>query len=93
MADGRGFDEACEVISPEYSGVMVRDGWVVYRRFDKAAHQTCLAHLTRRCDELTTDLPAGARHTPRQVSEILTEALAARDLDDDERRAPLSKYP
>ena len=87
VADGRGFDEACEVISPEYSGVMVRDGWVVYRRFDKATHQTCLAHLTRRCDELITDLPAGARHTPRQVREILTEALAARDLDDDERAA------
>jgi hypothetical protein len=53
VADGRGFDEACEVISPEYSGVMLRDGWVVHRRFDKATHQTSLAHLTRRCDELT----------------------------------------
>jgi transposase len=87
VADGRGFDEACEVISPEYSGVIVRDGWAPYRRFDKATHQTCVAHVLRRCDELITDLPAGARHTPRKVREILTEALSARDLDDDERAA------
>ncbi|HVA07699.1 MAG TPA: IS66 family transposase [Acidimicrobiales bacterium] len=87
VADGRGFDEACEVISPEYSGVMVRDGWAPYRRFDKATHQTCVAHLLRRCDELITDLPAGAKHTPRRVRQILTEALDARDLDDDERAA------
>ena len=87
VADGRGFDEACEVISPEYSGVMVRDGWAPYRRFDKATHQTCVAHVLRRCDELITDLPVEARHTPRKVREILTEALSARDLDDDERAA------
>ena len=60
---------------------MVRDGWVVYHRFDKATHQSCLAHLTRRCDELITDLPAGAKHTPR------IEALAAWGLDDDEQTA------
>ena len=87
VADGRGYDEACEVISPEFSGVMVRDGWAPYRRFDKATHQTCVAHLLRRCDELITDLPAGAKHTPRRVRQILTEALDARDLDDDERAA------
>jgi len=43
VADGRGYDEACEVISPEYSGVMVRDGWAPYRSFTKATHQTCCA--------------------------------------------------
>jgi len=59
VADGRGYEEACEVISPEFSGVMVRDGWAPYRSFGKATHQSCLAHLLRRCDELITDLPAG----------------------------------
>jgi transposase len=90
VADGRGFEEACQVISPEYSGVMVRDGWAPYRRFEKATHQTCLAHLLRRCDELITDLPPGARSTPRRVRELLTEALRARDLDDDERAAVIA---
>ena len=80
VADGRGYDEACEVISPEYSGVMVRDGWAPYRSFTKATHQTCCAHLLRRCDELIADLPAWARSTPRRVREILIEALDAKPL-------------
>ena len=87
VADGRGYDEACEVISPEYSGVMVRDGWAPYRSFTKATHQTCCAHLLRRCDELIADLPAWARSTPRRVREILIEALDARDLGEKERQA------
>ncbi len=87
VADGRGFEEACQVISPEFSGVMVRDGWAPYRRFEKATHQSCLAHLLRRCDELISDLPPGARSTPRRVRELLTDALDARELDDDERAA------
>ena len=87
VADGRGYDEACEVISPEYSGVMVRDGWAPYRSFTKATHQTCCAHLLRRCDELIADLPAWARSTPRRVREIIVEALDARDLGEEERQA------
>jgi transposase len=90
VADGRGFEQACEVISPEFSGVMVRDGWAPYRRFDSATHQTCLAHLLRRCDELIADLPIWARDTPRKVREILTEALIARDLGDGEQMAVIA---
>jgi transposase len=90
VADGRGFNEACEVISPEFSGVMVRDGWAPYRRFDKATHQTCVAHVLRRCDELIVDLPVWARDTPRKVRGILTEALGARDLGDAERAAVIA---
>jgi hypothetical protein len=91
VADGRGFEQACEVISPEFSGVMVRDGWAPYRRFDSATHQTCLAHLLRRCDELIADLPIWARDTPRKVREILTEALIARDLGDGEQMAVIRR--
>jgi transposase len=63
----------------------VRDGWAPYRCYQQAAHQTCLAHLLRRCHELDTDLPAWAVGTPRLVGDILCEALAARDLDEDRR--------
>ncbi|MGH9113768.1 MAG: IS66 family transposase [Acidimicrobiales bacterium] len=86
VADGRGFAEACRLVADDYSGVIVRDGWAPYRCYTRAAHQTCVAHLVRRCDELIADLPAWARHTPRQVNDILAAALAARDLDDDGRR-------
>jgi transposase len=63
VADGRGFEQACEVIDPDYEGVLVREGWAPYRRFTEATHQTCYAHLLRRCRELLTDLPGFARGT------------------------------
>jgi transposase len=85
VADGRGFEEASIVIDPDYQGVLVRDGWAPYRRFTAATHQTCYAHLTRRCHELIDDLPGFARGTPRQVAEILEEALAARELPPERR--------
>ena len=85
VADGRGYTDACDLVGEDYDGVIVRDGWAPYRRYTHAAHQTCLAHLCRRCDELIADLPAWARHTPRQVNDILAAALAARDLDDTAR--------
>ena len=34
-----------------------RDGWAPYRQFVHAAHQTCLAHLLRRCRTLLLDHP------------------------------------
>jgi len=85
VAKGRGFDEATELIDEDYDGVLVRDGWAPYRRYTKAIHQSCAAHLLRRAGELVSDLPAWARGTPRQVGDIFHQALAARDLDDAER--------
>lgn len=85
VADGRGYDEACDLVGADYDGVIVRDGWASYRRYSRATHQTCTAHLLRRCDELLSDLPSWARGTPRQVRDLLLDGLAARDLDDIDR--------
>jgi transposase len=85
VAEGRGFDQATDIIGEDYTGTIVRDGWAPYRRYEHAGHQTCLAHLLRRCHHLTDDLPGWARGTPRVVGDILHEALAARDLDDTRR--------
>jgi transposase len=82
VADGRGFDQACDLVGENYTGTVVRDGWAPYRRYEAATHQTCLAHLCRRCDELGSDLPGWARGTPRVVRDIPHQALAARDLDE-----------
>lgn len=84
VADGRGFAEACDLVDADYHGVIVRDGWAPYRKY-QATHQTCTAHLLRRCDELIEDLPSWARGTPRQVKDLLLDGLAARDLDDGAR--------
>lgn len=80
VAEGRGYAEACEVLDPDYAGVLVRDGWAPYRAFEQATHQSCCAHLLRRAVEMIDDNPGWARGTPRQVKGMLGEALAARDL-------------
>jgi transposase len=81
VARGRGFEQAKALVPADYSGTIVRDGWVVYNSYDKATHQSCVAHVLRRCHEMSQDLPAWARSTPRQVADLLLEALDARDLD------------
>jgi len=81
VAHDRDFAAATNLVPADYDGTVVRDGWVVYNRYDKATHQTCLAHLLRRSHEMAEDLPAWARGTPRMVRDLLLEALDARDLD------------
>jgi transposase len=87
VAAGRGFCEATELIDEDFAGVLVRDGWAPYRGFTSAEHQTCVAHLLRRCDEMIADLPDWARSTPVRVKKILVEALGARKLSRAKRRA------
>jgi transposase len=79
IADGRGYEQACIVLGAEFSGVLERDGWAPYRRFEHAEHQTCVAHLLRRCSELIADSVAGQAKVPHAVRRLLLDALALRD--------------
>jgi len=74
---GRGLAQAASVIGHDYAGVVQRDGWHSYRYLTAAAHQTCLAHLLRRCRVLLLDAP----HHPwvRAVKHVLQAALATRE--------------
>lgn len=83
IASGRGFKDAAEVLGADYAGVLERDGWAPYRRFTAASHQTCLAHLLRRCRGLLEDAERGQAKTPHAVRRLLQAALAARDARDD----------
>jgi transposase len=74
---GRGFDEAAALLGADFAGVLVRDGWAPYRRFDQAAHQTCLQHLRTRSRELQIDHPGAP--LPYQVRDVLQRALALRE--------------
>lgn len=74
---GRGLAQAAHVIGVDYPGVLQRDGWQSYRQFTHAAHQTCLAHLLRRCRVLLLDYPAQPFVTA--VKAILQAALTTRD--------------
>jgi len=75
----RGFEATRELMGDDYSGVLVHDGWRPYERFHRAAHQTCLAHLLRRCVEILETATRGAVVFPRKVKAMLHEALAVRD--------------
>lgn len=79
---GRGYAEASQILGEGYSGTLVADGWAPYQKFDEATHQTCLAHLLRRCDELLEKATGGAVRFPRAVKEILQSALDVRDQRD-----------
>ena len=80
IADGRSFTDATQVIDADYHGVLVRDGWIVYDRYTQAAHQSCTAHILRRCKEMEADLAGADRKTPAAAKAIIKDALAARDL-------------
>jgi transposase len=74
---GRGYPEAARLLGRRFAGIIVRDGWAPYRRFDRALHQTCLAHLLRRAKQLHADHPRAGFSSA--VREGLQRALALRD--------------
>ena len=77
IEDGRGFAQAARMLGADYAGVLQRDGWAPYRQFVHAAHQTCLAHLLRRCRTMMLDHP---QHPfAPQIDHLLRAALATRD--------------
>jgi transposase len=82
IAHGRGYDDAKVVLGGDFDGVLERDGWAPYRRFEHAWHQTCCAHLLRRCSEMIADSIGGQARVPRTLRGILKDGLALRDARD-----------
>jgi transposase len=78
----RGFEAAATVLGADYPGVLERDGWAPYRSFTHARHQSCLAHLLRRCRDLIAVADRGQARTPHAVARVLRAALAVRDRRD-----------
>jgi transposase len=77
IEDGRGFAQAARMLGADYAGVLQRDGWAPYRQFVHAAHQTCVAHLLRRCRTMMLDHPY--HPFAPQVQALLQAALATRE--------------
>lgn len=84
---GRGYDQAKAILGEDFTGFLVRDGWNGYRGFTLAVHQSCCAHLLRRCREMIA--VAGEVHPtarfPNQVQGILQKALRLRNRRDQDR--------
>ena len=85
---GRGFKEAAEVLGADFCGVLERDGWAPYRQFTQAAHQSCLAHLTRRCREMLDIATDEDGQIPLTVERLLKDGLEVRDRRDAGELAP-----
>ncbi len=84
---GRGYAQAAAILGARYGGIVVRDGWAPYRKLPHATHQTCLAHLLRRCHALLEVAQRGAARFPHAVRRVLLLALAIRDRRDAGRLA------
>jgi transposase len=81
----RGYEAALELIPANYTGTLVHDGWAPYDRFTQAGHQTCLAHLLRRCAallEICEGVKGAAAVVPQKIKALLQEALRVRDQRD-----------
>jgi transposase len=76
---GRGFDQAAQILGADYSGFLNHDGLRLYYGFLRAFHQSCLAHLLRRCRDMMKTLSGSARRFPADVQALLQKALDLRD--------------
>jgi transposase len=82
IARPRGFEASAALIGEDYAGKLIHDGYASYERFWRATHQTCLAHLLRRCKQLLERATRGAVIFPRKVKALLQESLELRDRRD-----------
>ena len=76
---GRGYTQAVTILGAEYDGFLVHDGWAPYYRFQLAFHQSCLAHLLKRCREMAQIAPPAEAAFPLAVQDLLQTSLALRD--------------
>jgi transposase len=74
----RSADALENVIGLDYSGSLVHDGAATYDRFREALHQGCVGHPLRRAHDLEQRQIGRARLFPRQVIDLVQEALGLR---------------
>jgi transposase len=76
---GRGYEQSVKILGAAYDGFLIHDGWAPYYRFQFAFHQSCLAHLLKRCREMAQIAPSAALAFPRAVEHLLQTGLELRD--------------
>lgn len=75
----RSADALEKIIGLDYQGTLVHDGAATYDRFVEALHQGCVGHPLRRAHHLEEILEGRNRVFPRQVIDLIQEALRLRD--------------
>ncbi|MCC6192353.1 MAG: IS66 family transposase [Anaerolineales bacterium] len=79
IGPGRGYEQSAVILGAEYDGFLIHDGWAPYYRFQFAFHQSCLAHLLKRCREMVQIASPAALVFPRAVEDLLETSLELRD--------------
>lgn len=79
----RGFDVIEAVLGGDYTGFLGRDGWAPYDGLKSAVHQLCVQHLIRRTNRLEELNFGNALRFPRDLRDILQEALLLRNERDE----------
>lgn len=72
---GREAFEAIGIIS-RFEGVLIRDGWTAYRKYEQCRHSLCNAHLLRDLTFVGENEPRHRKWTD-QLAELLLEIKAA----------------
>src|SRR6266436_2391806 len=76
---GRGYEQSEVILGAKYDGFLIHDGWAPYYRFALAFHQSCLAHLLKRCREMAQVASPAASAFPLAVRDLLQTSLQLRD--------------
>jgi transposase len=76
---GRGYEQSVVILGAAYDGFLIHDGWAPYYRFQLAFHQSCLAHLLKRCREMAQIASPAALAFPQAVEHLLETSLELRD--------------
>src|SRR6266516_730620 len=76
---GRGYEQSVVILGAAYDGFLIHDGWAPYYRFQFAFHQSCLAHLLKRCREMMQIASPTAAAFPWAVGNLLKTGLRLRD--------------
>jgi transposase len=66
----RGADVPARVLSFDYDGVLLHDGWAAYGQFTRAVHGQCNAHALRRAHELHETVGRSPRRWLRRVQDV-----------------------
>ncbi len=76
---GRGYEQSKLILGAAYDGFLIHDGWAPYYRFQFAFHQSCLAHLLKRCREMALIASPAALAFPQAVEDLLQTGLELRN--------------
>ena len=76
---GRGFKQAASILRKQYDGWLIHDGWKIYYKFLKAAHQSRNGHWMVRCQKMAEVATSVSARLTLRVKALLEQGFELRD--------------